>query len=202
MSLVLRRAAFFLIPLLCALAGSAGAASFTPVPAMEGQPKGHLGLRVVSYNGGTNGAITVEVMNQGQTQETFVAQGLFFVPNGDPNSAPQRLGAVGPFQQRGSDTRKDSLSLAPGESVTVTLDVYCIDSHRSSPSSSTQFHLGATRMPRDLSNQINSAANDAAAPYGGVSKPAAKSAVQSEVWKNRDKKWIKLDGEGAQEATK
>ena len=38
--------------------------------------------------------------------------------------------------------------------------------------------------------------------HGGVSAPAAKGAVQSQVWKNRDKKWIKLDGEGEQEAAK
>jgi len=30
----------------------------------------------------------------------------------------------------------------------------------------------------------------------------AKAAVQSEVWKNRDKKWIELDGEGRQELGK
>ena len=49
---------------------------------------------------------------------------------------------------------------------------------------------------------IDADATRAAASYGGVSAPAAKSAVQSEVWKNRDKKWIKLEGEGAQEAAK
>ncbi len=202
MSSVRSSALSFLLPLLVALGGPALAApAFSPVPAMEGQPKGHLELRVVSYNGGTNGAITVEVINRGQGAETFVAQGLFFVPNGDANSAPQRLGAVGPFQQQGG-ARKESISLAAGEAATVTLDVYCIDSHRASPSSSTQFHLSSARMPRDLSKQINSAATEAAKPYGGVSAPAAKSAVQSEVWKNRDKAWIELDGEGSQEAKK
>ena len=33
-------------------------------------------------------------------------------------------------------------------------------------------------------------------------RPAAKSAIQSEVWKSRDAKWVELDGEGAQEAAK
>ncbi len=42
----------------------------------------------------------------------------------------------------------------------------------------------------------------AAAPYGGVSSPRAKGAVHQQVWKNRDDKWIKLGGEGAQEAGK
>ena len=49
---------------------------------------------------------------------------------------------------------------------------------------------------------IDHDAQGAAAGLGGVSSPKAKSAVQSQVWKNRDKKWIELDGEGKQEATK
>jgi hypothetical protein len=35
-----------------------------------------------------------------------------------------------------------------------------------------------------------------------VSAPAAAPAVPSEVWKNCDKKWIELDGEGKQEVGK
>jgi hypothetical protein len=33
-------------------------------------------------------------------------------------------------------------------------------------------------------------------------RKAAKSAIQSEVWKSRDANWQKLDGEGKQEANK
>ena len=84
----------------------------------------------------------------------------------------------------------------------MTLDVYCIDSHRASPSSSTSFRVAKERAPKPLVQSIDEDASRAAADYGGVSAPAAKGAVQSEVWKNRDKKWIKLDGEGAQEAAK
>jgi len=58
------------------------------------------------------------------------------------------------------------------------------------------------RAPKPLVQSIDEDATRAAAAYGGVSAPAAKGAVQSEVWKNRDKKWIKLDGEGAQETAK
>ena len=55
-------------------------------------------MRIVQYEGSTNGAITVEVKNPtGQPQE-FSAKGIYFVPTGNPNEAPQRLGAVGPFQ--------------------------------------------------------------------------------------------------------
>ena len=51
---------------------------------------------------------------------------------------------------------------------------------------------------RDIDND----AQKSAASYGGVSAAAAKPSVQSQVWKNRDKKWIELDGEGKQEAAK
>ena len=40
------------------------------------------------------------------------------------------------------------------------------------------------------------------APTGSAIASLAKSAVQSEVWRARDKKWIRLEGEGKQEATK
>jgi hypothetical protein len=178
-------------------------ASPVAVPAAEGQHgASHLEVNVVSYDGATNGAITIEVKNNGKSAETFVAQGLFFVPDGDANHAPQRLGAVGPFQIQGDEARKEKVVIPAGGRIVARLDVYCIDSHRSSPSSATKFHMSAQRMPAPLAADINKSANDAAQSYGGVSAPAAKSAVQSEVWKNRDKKWIPLEGEGRQEATK
>ena len=55
------------------------------------------------------------------------------------------------------------------------------------------------RLPPQLTQAITTEANTVAAPMGGVSTPAAKSAVQSTVWKNRDAKWIAVDGEGKQE---
>lgn len=173
------------------------------LPVLEGQTRpSHLEVAVLSYNGGTNGAITIEVKNTGNAPEPFVATGLFFVPDGDANDAPQRLGAVGPFLVRGDELRKDKVMVPAGGKLVATLDVYCIDSHRNSPSSSTQFHLSAQRMPKTLTQDIYKGANDAAQSYGGVTAPAAKSAVQSEVWKNRDKKWVPLEGEGKQEAGK
>ena len=194
----------FLVPLTVAVltATTAAAAPTGTVPAMAGQPGSHLAARVLAYDGHTNGGMKVEVTNGGRRSESFVAQGLFFVPEGSPNEAPQRLGAVGPFQVDGRAERKDSIELEPGARVVLLLDVYCIDSHRHSPTPETRFHLAAERMPRDLSTGISSSAQEAARSYGGVSAPAAKGAVQSEVWKNRDKKWIKLEGEGAQESGK
>ena len=159
-----------------------------------------LKLQVVRYDGSTNGAITVEVTNPTAAEKTFDARGLYFVPQGDPDHAPQRLGAVGPFSVDGE--RMATMKLGPGQSAKATLDVYCIDSHRPSPTSSTPFRVAKDRIPVALSQTISTSAETAAAPYGGVSAAPAKSAVQHEVWKHRDAKWIKLDGEGQQEATK
>ena len=96
-----------------------------------------------------------------------------------------------------------SMSLAPGASARLQLDVYCIDSQRPAPTEETPFRLAKDRIPVALSTAIaTESATKASAPYGGISAPPAKAAVQSEVWKNRDAKWIKLDGEGKQEAAK
>src|SRR3954469_13994114 len=175
---------------------AAAATGFEKLPGEQGKTS-PLVMRIVQYEGSTNGASTVEVKNPtGQPQE-FSAKGIYFVPTGNPNEAPQRLGAVGPFQlhsNNGRSERTDHTTIAAGATARMTLDVYCIDSHRASPSSSTSFRIAKERMPAPLVRAID---NDAAKVAGekGVSAPEAKPAVQSEVWKNRNKKWIKLDGE-------
>jgi hypothetical protein len=183
---------------------AAAAGGFEKLPGEQGKQSPLL-MRIVQYEGSTNGAITVEVKNPtGQPQE-FNAKGVYFVPTSNANEAPQRLGAVGPFQlqsDNGRSQRMDHTTIAAGATARMTLDVYCIDSHRASPSSSTSFRVAKERAPKPLVQSIDEDASRAAAEYGGVSAPAAKGAVQSEVWKNRDKKWIKLDGEGAQESAK
>ena len=163
---------------------------------------GKLEVRVVSYDGSVNGALTVEVRNPAKKAARFSAQGLYFVPDGDADKAPQRLGAVGPMQIAGDEDARDVLMIPAGETVTVTLDVFCIDSHRAAPDSSTPFTIGKKRMPRSLAAKIDKSARKAAADEGGFAAPAAKAKVQSEVWRNRDAKWVELDGEGAQEASK
>jgi hypothetical protein len=195
-------AAFGLVILRPAAATAAG--GFDKLPGEQGKTSPLL-MRIVQYEGSTNGAITVEVKNPtGQAQE-FSAKGIYFVPTGSANEAPQRLGAVGPFQLQsanGTSQRIDHTTIAAGATARMTLDVYCIDSHRASPSSSTSFRVAKDRVPPSLTRAIDDDAQKAAEGYGGVSANAAKPAVQSEVWKNRDKKWIKLDGEGKQEAAK
>ncbi len=186
-------------------AGAAAAdGKFHTVPAVAKVDRGNLQVKVVSYDGSTNGELTVQVKNVSKKPMMFSARGLYFVPDGDPDQAPQRLGAVGPFEiaTDREEVRREKVSVAAGQTVELTLDVFCIDSHRSSPSSSTPFSIGKTRMPATLSADIDKQAKRAAHQSGGFAAPAAKSAVQSEVWKTRDAKWIALDGEGDQEAVK
>jgi hypothetical protein len=185
-------------------ASAIAADRFAKVPALKGQRSNGLVIRIVQYAGNTNGAITVDVKNPSGEPQEFTAKGLYFVPQGNANEAPQRLGAVGPFQvlSAGGQQRADHLTIAPGATERLALDVYCIDSHRASPGPSTPFRIAKDRVPPALTKAINDDAISAARSYGGVSAPAAKANVQSEVWKNRDAKWIELDGEGKQEIGK
>ncbi|HEY7371173.1 MAG TPA: hypothetical protein VIF57_03275 [Polyangia bacterium] len=187
-------------------AAAAAATDFDKLPGAQGKTSPLL-LRIVKYDGSTNGAITVDVKNPTSKPQEFSAKGIYFVPTGNPNEAPQRLGAVGPFQlqsNQGSNApqRLEHTTIAPGATARMTLDVYCVDSHRASPSSSTSFRVAKERVPAPLIQAIDADAQKSTAGLGGVSAPEAKGAVQSEVWKNRNKKWIKLEGEGAQEASK
>src|SRR5688500_15068058 len=85
------------VTFLAALAGPAFADDkFHAVPG-SGKANKKMKLRVVQYDGSTNGELTVEVKNTGKVAATFDATGLYFVPDMDPAEAPQRLGAVGPM---------------------------------------------------------------------------------------------------------
>jgi len=121
----------------------------------------------------------------------------------DP-TAPQRVGAVGSFRVKTTQgwESREKLTLAAHTTAQIKLDVYCIDSHRGSPSSATGFHVGKSRIPKPVSEAIDRDARRVAEPLGGMSTPHAKQAVQQEVWKNRDAHWVPLDGEGKQEAAK
>jgi hypothetical protein len=193
------------------LCGSAAADNkFHAMPAAKAE-RGNLQVRVVSYDGSTNGELTVQVKNTSKKPMVFIARGLYFVPDGDPDQAPQRLGAVGPFEiatdkEDAAPARAEKVTIAAGQTVDLTLDVFCIDSHRASPSPSTPFTVGKTKMPATLAADIDKnarrAAKGKAAAGSGYAAPAAAADVQAEVWKARDAKWIKLDGEGDQEAAK
>ncbi|MEO8704746.1 MAG: hypothetical protein ABI867_32115 [Kofleriaceae bacterium] len=169
-------------------------------------PDTRLEVRAVQYDGSTNGRLVVQVRNPGKAAQKFSATGLYFVPEGNANEAPQRLGAVGPMQMATDNKEVSELEVAPGATVEVALDVFCIDSHRSSPSPANTFNVGAKRLPKELARTIEQRADSAVAEEtksgNAAPRPAAKSKIQSEVWKSRDAKWVPLDGEGKQEATK
>jgi len=189
--------------LLCAPANATQA--FSPIPAEQtGGKSTGLEMRVVDYNGSVNGVIEVEVRNPTSQAVDFSAKGIYFVPDGNPDHAPQRVGAVGPFLVKNGKKweREKAFSVAADSTARMKLDVYCIDSQRGSPSSQTSFHVAKGRIPVRVIEAIDASAAAAAAPMGGVSAPEAKSAVQSQVWENRDKKWVPLDGEGKQEVGK
>ena len=171
-------------------------------------PDSKLQIRAVEYDGSTNGTLKVQLKNTEKSAQKFSATGLYFVPEGDPDKAPQRLGAVGPMQLASGSSSKElqSIEVPAGQTIEVALDVFCIDSHRSSPSPRNVFNVGNKRMPKELAAKIESTADRAVSAERAkgthAPRPAAKSAIQSEVWRSRDAKWIELDGEGAQEAAK
>lgn len=167
---------------------------FVKVPAVDGK-RTDLKMKMVRYDGSTNGEMVVVVSNRGKRTETFDPTGIYFVPDGDPETAPQRLGAAGRFKvKRGNKmVEAETIALKPGETRELHLSVFCIDSHRSSPSSSNRFGIAQKRMPKKLRQKIKANARRALAAE--KSMPAAKGRIQSDVWKARDSKWIKLEGE-------
>ncbi len=170
-------------------------------------PDTKLEIRAVEYDGSVNGSLTVEIRNTGKAAQKFSAAGLYFVPEGNPDSAPQRLGAVGPMQiTKGEAKEAGELVIAAGATIEAKLEVFCIDSHRGAPTPANVFNVGATKMPKELTATIEGRADTAVAAKRTAGerapRPAAKSEIQSAVWKSRDAKWVKLDGEGVQEATK
>lgn len=162
----------------------------------------NLKIRFVKYDGNTNGAMVVEVKNTGRSIATFDSDGLFFVPKGHPEKAPQRLGAAGPFTEIAGKNRvirqNGKVAVAAGETKKIRLEVFCIDSHRSSPSPSTKFSIAKSKLPKSLRKELKSS-NQAIYRSNKGDLRKAKSAVQSNMWKTRDRKWIKLEGERVQE---
>jgi hypothetical protein len=200
------------LAVLCTLAGPgvALAGDYVPMPKTDGKQT-PLRIRFVEYTGGVNGEMIVDVRNPSRRTETFTAEGLYFVPDGDPEKAPQRLGATGPFQivepAHGAAITPsgevappkaatvvartaESLALAPGREVRVRLQVFCIDSHRPSPQASHTFHLGGERLPKTLREEIATKTRASLAkarvayPKAAPAAlmPAAKAEIQQNVW--------------------
>lgn len=203
-----RNLAALAVSLLVLFAGSAFADGVRHDTKFKRVPSSKLEIRAVEYDGNTNGVLKVQLKNSAKEKLMFSASGLYFVPEGNPDKAPQRLGAVGPIQLGSGDAAKEvtELEVAAGETVEVALDVFCIDSHRSSPSPKNVFNVGASKLPKQLAATIEKSADTVVRAEAAKGTPAprkaAKSSIQSEVWKSRDAKWQKLDGEGKQEAGK
>jgi hypothetical protein len=182
------------------VARPAFADEFVSLPELGGKSK-QLKVRLVRYDGSTNGRMVVDVKNSGKTTTAFVAEGLYFVPEGKPDQAPQRLGAAGPFVVTGGKRQAahvQKLALKPGEVRRIELEVFCIDSHRSSPSNQTKFSIAKKRLPKQLRQQITEGAAKAIRDNkGDVAR--SKGAIQSNTWQVRDDDWIPLEGERKQE---
>lgn len=181
----------------------AHADQYVALPELGGK-NAKLKLRIVRYDGSTNGRMIVEVKNTSKKTETFVAERLYFVPGGDAEKAPQRLGATGPFievTESGGSNHVTQIAIAPGKTKQLALEVFCIDSHRASPSSATKFTLAKKPLPQKLGQEI-SGKTKAIMEANDGDFAASKDSIQSETWKSRDKKWIKLEGESKQESNK
>lgn len=175
--------------LMAALPATSFAGPFVSVPKAK-----KMKIRFIKYTGGSSGRMIVEVRNDAKRTQKFSAKGLYFVPSGDPDKAPQRLGAAGPFEANEGQQwkRKESVTLKPGATMQLKLQVFCLDSHRSSPGASQKFSVARKRLPRKLSGKISRGAKGI---LRHKAPRAATSEIQSHVWKTRNKKWIKLQGE-------
>ncbi len=191
---------FFMVSLASTSFVSAKTPAFGPIP-MKGKAKTSLQMRVVEYRGGTNGKMVIEVKNSGAKAEEFSAKGLYFIPDGDAEKAPQRLGAAGPFeaQQDGKWATMEGLKMKAGQVARMKLDVFCIDSHRASPNSSTKFSFATERLPEKLTQEIEKGTKALMAEKKVLNALKAKGDVQGYIWKTRDSKWIKLQGERKEE---
>ena len=168
---------------------------FSPVPALEGK-KTTLQIRQLDFSGGASGHITVEVRNPAKQPQAFEAKGIYFVPHGDAQSAPQREGAVGPFEVKEGQgwRRAEHLMIQPGKTVVLKLQTFCLDSHRGAPGKGQGYGVARERLPKDLINQNETAAKRAIkAKAGKVDE--AQGDIQSNVWSNRNMMWIQLEGE-------
>ena len=181
------------VALLLGLAPTAQArGGFKRMPAVGGQGK-TLRLKIVGYKGGK---MHVKVRNVGKRAATFKADGLYFVPAGNPERAPQRMGAAGPMEvsEAGVWKRKQAHRLGGKKTVSMRLDVFCLDSHRASPSDGQRFSVARKRLPKRLRRRIVKGSNRIYRKARRYKRPS-RGAIQGYIWKTRNKRWIKLQGE-------
>ncbi len=199
----MRILSIFVVVLALPFYAFAGPPEFADLPLADGK-QSPIKLKIVGYTGSTNGGMEVIVKNTSKSHADFTATGLFFVPNGDPETAPQRLGAAGPFEVKRKDGWKveENLRLQPGESARLKLQLFCIDSHRASPSSSTPFRLAKKRLPKPIREKIETGTKMMLKSKKVPNAKHIKGDVQRHVWKTRDENWIPVEGERKNEKGK
>ncbi len=177
---------------LAPLATAQARSGYKRMPALGGKGK-TLRLKIVGYKGGK---MHVKVHNVGKATVTFRADGLYFVPRGDPEKAPQRMGAAGPMEvsEGGSWKRRQKHRIRARATATIRLDVFCLDSHRSSPSDGQAFSVARKRLPKKLRRKIVQGSNLIYRKARRAKRPS-RSNIQGYIWKTRNKKWIRLQGE-------
>jgi hypothetical protein len=190
------------VGLMGAFAASASADDqFHPMPPAPGQD-GKFELRVVQYDDGVHGEMTVEVKNLSNVANNFSARGLYFVPDDNPNTAPQRLAVVGGVRTGSEDAPRDLVQVAAGGTMKVRFDVYCIDEDRHSPEASTQFTLAKNRLPAELQVAIEGATREVVKTIKLKADDDQQRRIQPLVWMARRDpavRSLKLRGDGAQE---
>lgn len=184
------------------LAASASADDrFHPMPPGTGQD-GKFELRVVHYDDGVHGEMTVEVHNLGNASSNFSARGLYFTPDDNPNIAPQRLAVVGGIRTGSEDAPRDLIQVAAGGTMKVRFDVYCLDEDRHAPRSSTQFTLARSRLPDALQVGLEQATAEVVKTIKLKADDDQQRRIQPLVWQVRrdpSLRGLKLRGDGAQE---
>lgn len=171
---------------------------FHPLPPAPGQD-GKFELRVVHYDDGVHGEMTVEVRNLEARPANFSARGLYFIPDDPPDTAPQRLAVVGGIRTGSEDAPRDLVSLAAGQTAKIRFDVYCIDEDRHAPGTSTPFTIAPDRIPARLQGGIEVAT---ASVVKGIKLKADEDQqrrIQPLVWQARKQFRAKLKGDGRQE---
>jgi hypothetical protein len=166
---------------------------FHKLPAQKGKTS-RLKIHMVGYQ---NGKLVAEVHNPTARPQSFDPQGLYFVPKGKPERAPQRMGAAGPFEvlHQGTWKAKRKMKIPGRKTVKVRLHLFCLDSHRASPSNGQKFSVAVKRLPKSLQKRIVAGTRRIFRAKGAYARPSAKSAAQGHIWKVRNTKWIRLQGE-------
>ena len=181
-----------LLGLMTAATAAAADELFHPVPSAPGQA-GPLELRVVRSGHGVHGEMTVEVRNPGSAATTFVASGLYFLP--DDNDEAQRLTMVGGIRAGSEDAPSDGIAVAAGASRTMRFDVYCIDENRHAPPLAQPFTLAARRLPPKVTQAIADETRAVVAGFELRANDEQAAMIQSLVWQARRATRARLLGE-------